>query len=559
MSIKVTTQSFIAKARNIHGDTYDYSKVTYVSAKQRVTFICRQHGEFIQQPTSHLVGVGCPKCGRARSAQATRLTLEEFLHKAKLRHGDRFDYAQVEYRNFDTKVTILCPEHGAFQQTPAKHLASKGCTKCGRKHGAASKRIRSATEFLAKAKAVHGDRYDYTPTKYVGVFEAVTINCPDHGPFQQTPDNHIHDHGCPQCGIDTAAFTRRRTPQEFEAEAREVHGDLYQYDQEHYSAQAVEITCKKHGPFQQHPQVHLTGCGCPKCGLTQSKGERELFDYIKSIHPEAISGDRKLLQGTELDVVIPSIKLAFEYNGLYHHSEARPHRSGGHRHYEKSQMAEAVGYRLIHIYEDDWQLNRKVVEHTLNHILGRAARSYARQYVVRELPSAATTDFYLQHHMQGPPNGGRTFCLTSKDGTIQAAMTICLATSERRASTPGRFEIIRFATSHAIAGAASRLLKHFLRSTPEVTEVISYSDSDMFTGAMYQKLGFSFAHNVPPDYKVLINKRRVHKSSVRRSELQKRFPETFDPLLTERENCLKHGLYRIYGSGLKKWVLKVTY
>ncbi len=118
-------QEFIEKAKKIHGDRYDYSKVEYVNAYTKVCIICPKHGEFWQIPVHHLKGSGCPYC-----AGKIRLTTEEFIRRAKEVHGDRYDYSKVEYVNEYTKVCIICPEHGEFWQIPASHLSGNGCPNC---------------------------------------------------------------------------------------------------------------------------------------------------------------------------------------------------------------------------------------------------------------------------------------------------------------------------------------------------------------------------------------------------------------------------------------------
>ena len=130
---KPTTEEFIEKLKKIHGNKYDYSKVQYRSTYEKVCLICPEHGEFFKTPNSLLQGQGCKKCG-TKSAQAkNRMTQEEFIKRAVNIHGDKYDYSESVYVNNDTKVKIICPEHGEFWQTPHHHLKGIGCPKCGRK------------------------------------------------------------------------------------------------------------------------------------------------------------------------------------------------------------------------------------------------------------------------------------------------------------------------------------------------------------------------------------------------------------------------------------------
>ena len=156
---KLTTEEFIKKAREVHGDKYDYSKVEYVGSATEITIICPKHGEFQQKPRIHLQGKGCIKCGRERTAQFHSKSLEQFIQGAKKVHGSKYDYSKVEFVNYQTRVTIICPVHGEFSQSPTSHLQGSGCPKCGNDRTA----LRMNNEgFINKAKAIHGDRYDYS-------------------------------------------------------------------------------------------------------------------------------------------------------------------------------------------------------------------------------------------------------------------------------------------------------------------------------------------------------------------------------------------------------------
>ena len=121
-----STEQFIQKAILIHGDKYDYSKVEYKTAHNKVVIVCPIHGEFEQRPNSHLSGDGCPKC----KVDEHRSSTEQFIRKAIFVHGDKYDYSKVDYKYSNTKVKIICPEHGEFNQTPANHLRGSGCPFC---------------------------------------------------------------------------------------------------------------------------------------------------------------------------------------------------------------------------------------------------------------------------------------------------------------------------------------------------------------------------------------------------------------------------------------------
>ena len=126
--------TFIENAKLVHGDKYNYSKVDYVNNRTKVCIICPIHGEFWITPNKHLIGRGCKYCSIKKQADKRRLSIEEFIKRSKEVHGDKYDYSKVEYTNCDTLVSIICPIHGEFKQTPYTHINGCGCPACKQSH-----------------------------------------------------------------------------------------------------------------------------------------------------------------------------------------------------------------------------------------------------------------------------------------------------------------------------------------------------------------------------------------------------------------------------------------
>ena len=125
-SYKYSTDEWVDKAKKVHGNKYDYSKVVYINKKTKVCIICPEHGEFWMSPDKHVNSKqGCPKC-----AKNYKLDIDSFIAKARSVHGEYYDYSKCIYKGADTKVCIICPEHGVFWQTPHSHLNGSGCPKC---------------------------------------------------------------------------------------------------------------------------------------------------------------------------------------------------------------------------------------------------------------------------------------------------------------------------------------------------------------------------------------------------------------------------------------------
>ena len=144
-----------------------------------------------------------------KKKQEPRMTKEEFVMRAKAVHGDKYDYTKTTYKNNKFKITVICPIHGEFEQTPLNHLRGRGCRKCGFDLIHDKNRV-LMDDFIKKAKAVHGDKYDYSKVVYKSSREKVCIICPEHGEFWQTPSNHLSGRGCRKCGLIRRSAERRK-------------------------------------------------------------------------------------------------------------------------------------------------------------------------------------------------------------------------------------------------------------------------------------------------------------------------------------------------------------
>jgi hypothetical protein len=183
-----TVEEFIRRAQEIHGKKYDYSNVNYTNNRTSVPIKCPSHGLFLQTPYKHVIGRGCSKCvGRNR-------TESEFISECKKTHDDKYDYSHVVFTNLQRKISIICPKHGVFIQRANEHLTQNhGCPKCVGKN-------KTKDEFVLMCNKIHNDKYDYSKTEYKTCKDKITIICPNHGEFLQTPDKHLcAKEGCPKC------------------------------------------------------------------------------------------------------------------------------------------------------------------------------------------------------------------------------------------------------------------------------------------------------------------------------------------------------------------------
>ena len=196
-------------------------------------------------------------------------------------------------------------------------------------------------EFIKKAKKVHGDKYNYSESVYIGYKKNITIICPLHGEFEQTPDNHLHGHGCQKCGN-----VHKPTTEEFINKAIKIHGNKYDYSKTQYKSakKVVIITCPIHGEFKQAPNKHLQGRGCPIC--KQSHMERDVAkqlseNNIKFIYQYKIYKRKKL----SYDFYLPEYNTIIECQGEQHFSSVN--------FYNKKINSNIDKYNLQKLHDDE--------------------------------------------------------------------------------------------------------------------------------------------------------------------------------------------------------------
>jgi hypothetical protein len=297
--------SFIEKAKLIHGGKYDYSLVEYVNNKTKVKILCPEHGVFEQRPNDHLSKCGCSKC-----INKFRLNTNTFIEKAKLIHGGKYDYSLVEYVNGKTKVKIICYIHGEFEQTPDKHLNSKqGCSHC-------SKSLNNY-ELINKLKVLYGNLY-YPIDTYTSYKDKINFNCSKHGVFKQSAESLFKGHICRKCVTE-----KKFNIDLFINKSILIHGDKYDYSLVKYVNKntKIKIICHIHGQFEQRPSDHLSGCGCPIC--RESKGEKKIRNYLISNNikfiPQHRFTDCKNILPLPFDFYLPEYNTCIEYNGIQHY------------------------------------------------------------------------------------------------------------------------------------------------------------------------------------------------------------------------------------------------
>ena len=549
---------FKERLNQVHGEKFSYELISnrFEGLGSNISITCSLCGEtFIRRAGDLLKLKGCPCCENKNG----RITTEEFIRRAVEVHGNKYDYSLVEYVNLLTKVKIICPEHGIFEQTPGNHLYGYGCEKCAKeKNGKA--RALGKEEFILRAIAVHGDKYDYSEVEYSNRHTPVKIYCKKCDEFFfQAPQSHLSGCGCPSC-----AGKKKYTNESFIAKAKEVHGDKYIYDKVEITGirNKVEIICPEHGSFFQTAFKHIMGQGCPHCNPQFSKGEKEIVEFIRSVYDGVVLENvRDVISPKELDIYIPDLKLAFEYNGLYYHSSKFQTSPSDAR--NKFMDCEKQGIRLITIYEDEWQNKNDLVKSMISRYIGGFDRIFARKTEVRKIEKPSEYgDFLEENHIQGKGSANFAYGLYYKNELV-SVMTFTLPRENMgrdKEKDAGKIELSRFCNKKwtSVVGGASKLLKAFINSKEGkcFDEVYSYSDNRISHGDLYKSIGFRFDKDSSISYFYTDFKERRRKQAFRKSRLKEKGIDVEGK--TEVELAEEMGWFKIYDCGKKLWILKTN-
>ena len=283
----------------------------------------------------------------------------------------------------------------------------------------------------------------------------------------------------------------------------------------------------------------------------KSNMEKEISDFVSEyVFVEA----NKKIKNIEIDIFVPELKIGFEFNGLYWHSELYKDRNF---HLDKSRKMKDLGIRLIHIWEDDWIFRKEIVKSIILSKIGKIPEMiFARKCEVREVTDNRIVKSFLEkNHLQGFVGSKYKIGLFHEEELVSLMTFGSPRKVLNQKNKSGVYELLRFCckTNMSVVGGPSRMLKFFIRNF-NPSEIFSYSDSSRSDGDVYQKMGFELSHSSSPNYSWVVSGIRKHRFNFRKDRLIK---NGFDPSKTEVEIMHENGHYRIFDCGVKKWTKKI--
>jgi len=314
-------------------------------------------------------------------------------------------------------------------------------------------------------------------------------------------------------------------------------------------------TCDKHFSINRQLmwfRINSNSGVCVYCNpISSGKSNKELevLDFIKSIYKEKIVSNARNIISKELDIYIPSLKIAFEFNGLYWHSDLFKTKS---YHLDKSKECEDVDIQLIHIWEDDWDYKKDIVKSIISYKLNKSDRIFARKCVIKEIKdNSIVKKFLLDNHIQGFVGSRVKIGLFFEKELVSLISFGSLRKSLGHKSSANRWELLRFCNkiNTSVIGGASKLFNFFIKNyNPEY--VMSYSDSSRGKGNLYDVLKFKRNHQTVPNYYWVIDGIKTHRFNWRKDKLVKM---GYSSDKTEIEIMNEIGYYRIFDCGSCRW------
>jgi hypothetical protein len=464
---------------------------------------------------------------------ATKKTTEEFNKEVQAKYGTDIS-VYGEYLGAQRNVSLIC-NNGHIWETLATNLISRGsrsfCNIC--RKGIYNRVIDWNSDNVAKLNEL--------TNRYLTLEQiAKTMECSTNAILNACTKFNIR-----RPRVDTTIAKLCNILVQQDREIISPFEDIVTSDQK------VTIKCAKgHIHEQNIYNIINDNTGCPSCVHANgtSIAEKEILAFISSRYKgKILNNQRTLPNNKEIDIILPDLKLGFEYNGVWWHREDKV---GSRYHLDKQNNARIhLGINLVHIFEDEWELKKDIVKSRIDSMLGNNLSVYARNCTVKSVQFPK--EFLDNNHIQGSGSPTKyNYGIFNKDILI-GVMTF----SSSRFDSSYDYELVRYCslTGINIVGGASKLLKAFRKEFSG--SIITYSDKRWSTGNMYKALGFSYLRTSEPGYKYYKKLNSFSRFQFQKHKLEKLFPNSYSDELTEAQIMKLEGYHRVYDCGNDVWVL----
>jgi len=503
----------------------------YVNNKTKLDYVCPEgHESSITWADWNTGGYRCGYC-----ANNKQLSIDAVISDFS---KEGYEFIGGSYINNTSTLTVKCPEGHEFETSRVKWTGGNRCPTCY------DKRI----DIDLIRSSFNSNGYILLSDEYVDAHNKLDYIC-DKG--------HKHRISWASWKQGTRCFYCRNIENRVSLEEIRSMFNVsgYTFIEESYFKDKLEYVC----PEGHYGSVSLgnwktNGVRCPICGNNgTSIQEQDLINYIESIGVDFDIRDRFLIKPKELDIVIPSKKIAVEYCGLYWHSELQG--KDAKYHLDKLERCNEISYNLITIFEDEWVNKREIVLSRLKNVLGVGQDVkiiYARCLKIKEVNTDVVRRFCEQNHLQGY-SGASIKLGAFLDDELVSVMTFSKPSLSKgqREVVGNVYELSRFCSkiNYRVIGIASKMLSYFKKNYPW-KEVFSYSDRRWSDGNLYERIGFKLIGNTKPNYWYFANGgiNRKH-----RFVLRKNPEEPKDA--TEWELRQAQGWNRIWDCGNKKYII----
>ena len=542
---------------------YKLLSTEYINSKSRLEYICPKGHRGTITFGSFQMGRGCKVCGVERATKKNISILNREASKRRIpidkiraefeEYG--FQLLSNLYKNVQTPLEYICPKgHKGITNYKSFHK-HHGCSQCANEAvGEKVWKNRRKTLEDVKKESV-GRSEEILKSFYRNGRHYITFRCSEGHIRTVTYNSFKRGSGCKICAQRLNGRKRIDITAIYDNLSIDGYVVLENLEKTYKTNKTkLKLKCPNNHVFYMRFNDFQQGHRCPICSNRNSKAEQEIFDFIKQYFEDSYQHDRKLIPPYELDIVIPSKKIAVEYCGLYWHSEQAG--KDKNYHYNKYEKCQEVGYRLITIFEDEWEKHKDIVLSRLVNILSISGQEiiFARKCDIREIETKVKNEFLDNNHIQGRDKSKIKIGAFSEDRLVSVMTFSIPSIAKGGKAEEGVLELNRFCSEKGIVctGIASRMFRYFVTNyNPK--EVFSYADIRWSEGNLYKKLGFNFVGRSNPNYWYIDGQDRIHRFNFRKSVLEKKL-DNFSESLTEVENMVNNGFTRIWDCGNLKFV-----